>query len=80
MYQYEPVKTRELTKANQKTIEMMIKKLQEDPDKFERMFAAQYLVKYNLSTCKKHLEKAALDESDPEVVCCIHPASEKRSI
>ena len=49
----------------------MIKQLYRDPDKFERMFAAQYLAKYHLSKCKEHLMKAVLEEPDPEVVHCI---------
>lgn len=49
----------------------MIKKLYTDPDKFERMFAAQYLAKYNLSKGKEHLLKAVLEDPNPEVAHCI---------
>lgn len=67
----ESIKMRELTKPNQENVKFMIKKLLKDPDKFERMFAAQYLAKYNLVKSKEYLEKAVLKESDPEVVNCI---------
>ena len=50
--------------------EEMIHKLLNDPDKFERMFAAQYLFKYNYSETKSIL-KNALNDRDPEVVVCI---------
>lgn len=60
-----------MTKQNQEYVELMIKKLHKDPDKFERMFAAQYLAKYNLSKCKEHLLKAVSEDPDSEVVCCI---------
>ncbi len=48
----------------------MVQKLRNDPDKFERMFAAQYLFKYNYSESKSIL-KDALTDNDPEVVLCI---------
>ncbi|MHA1227564.1 MAG: HEAT repeat domain-containing protein [Candidatus Hodarchaeales archaeon] len=48
-------------------LEMAIK-LKEDPDKYERMFAAQYLAKYNYKKSKNFLLEAILDESDQEVV------------
>ena len=50
--------------------EEMIYKLLNDPDKFERMFAAQYLFKYNFHESKSIL-KNALNDKDPEVVICI---------
>ena len=71
MSQYELIKLSELMKTNHENVEFLIKKLQKDPDKFERMFAAQYLGKYNFSKCKEHLMKAVLEDSDPEVVRCI---------
>jgi len=71
MSSYELIQTRELAKPNQEIVETMIKKLQKDPDKFERMFAAQYLAKYNLSGYKEDLMKAILEDPDPEVVHCI---------
>ncbi|MFW9906271.1 MAG: HEAT repeat domain-containing protein [Candidatus Thorarchaeota archaeon] len=61
----------ELTNQNHQSVELMIKKLYTDPDKFERMFAAQYLAKYNLSKSKEHLMKAVLEDPNPEVVHCI---------
>jgi hypothetical protein len=61
----------ELTKQNQQNVELMIKKLYTDPDKFERMFAAQYLAKYSLPNYKEHLMKAVLEDPNPEVVHCI---------
>ncbi|UCG00403.1 MAG: HEAT repeat domain-containing protein [Candidatus Heimdallarchaeota archaeon] len=57
-----------MTKQNRKNVEILIKKLHEDPDKFERMFAAQYLAKYNLSRCEVNLKKAVLEDPDPDVV------------
>ena len=71
MSSYELIQTRELTKPNQENVKTMIKKLQKDPDKFERMFAAQYLAKYYFSKCKRKLMKAVLVDPDPEVVHCI---------
>ena len=71
MSSYELIQTRELSKPNQENVEIMIKKLRKDPDKFERMFAAQYLAKYNLSEYKEYLKKAILEDSEPEVVHCI---------
>ncbi len=52
------------------TLKQMIEKLQKDPDKFERMFAAQYLAKYNFSESKEFLQRA-LNDPDPEVVYCV---------
>jgi hypothetical protein len=71
MSSYELIQTRELSKSNQENVEIMIKKLQKDPDKFERMFAAQYLAKYNLLEYKKYLKKAIFEDPNPEVVHCI---------
>ena len=48
----------------------MIDKLLNDPDKFERMFAARYLFKYNFSESRSILEDA-LKDNDPEVAICI---------
>ncbi len=76
MSQSEPIKLSELTEPNQVNVELMLKKLQKDPDKYERMFAAQYLAKYNFSKCKEHLMKAVLEDSDPEVVHCIRKVLE----
>ena len=56
--QYEPIKSSELTEPNQENVELVIKKFQKNPDKFERMFAAQYLAKYYFSESKGHLKKA----------------------
>ncbi len=50
--------------------EEMIQKLLNDPDKFERMFAARYLFKYNYSESKSILEDV-LKDNDPEVAFCI---------
>ena len=60
-----------MTKPYQKNVELILKKLRKDPDKYERMFAAQYIAKYYFSMCKKHLENAVLEDSDPDVVLCI---------
>lgn len=57
----------ELAKDKVESINLIIKKLQHDPDKFERMFAAQYLARYNFSEIKDLL-KQALNDPDPEVV------------
>ena len=58
----------------------MIEKLQKDPGKFERMFAAQYLAKYDYSKSKKHLQRAALEDADPEVVHCIRNLLQNRVV
>ena len=71
MSSYELIQMRELTKPNEKSVKTLIKKLQKDPDKFERMFSAQYLTKYKLLEYKEYLMKAILEEHDPEVVHCI---------
>ncbi|MFX0185889.1 MAG: HEAT repeat domain-containing protein [Candidatus Hodarchaeota archaeon] len=54
----------------------MIEKLQYNKDKFERMFAAQYLAKYNFEESKEFLEKA-LEDPDPEVAQCVKRYLEK---
>ncbi|MHA1973273.1 MAG: HEAT repeat domain-containing protein [Candidatus Hodarchaeales archaeon] len=46
----------------------MIIKLKEDPDKYERMFAAQYLAKYNYVKSKNILLEAISTEPDNEVI------------
>ncbi len=58
----------------------MIEKLQKDPDKFERMFAAQYLAKYNYLKSKKHLQRAIIEDTDPEVVHYIRRLLEDREV
>lgn len=55
----------------------MIAKLKHDPDKFERMFAAQYLAKYSYLKSKKAL-CTALSDKDPEVAECVRKLIEKR--
>lgn len=45
----------------------MVRKLKQDPDKYERMFAAQYLARYSSSKTKKILLEA-LNDKDPEIV------------
>ncbi|MHA2290106.1 MAG: HEAT repeat domain-containing protein [Promethearchaeota archaeon] len=59
-----------LTNNNPCMRDEMIQKLFNDPDKFERMFAARYLCKYNFSECKLIL-KDALQDEDPEVAVCV---------
>ena len=61
----------ELKDQKQENIKLMIEKLQQDPDKFERMFAAQYLSKYNFSKSKEYLQRVILEDTDPEVVHCV---------
>lgn len=61
----------ELKDQKQENIKLMIEKLQQDPDKFERMFAAQYLSKYNFSKSKEYLQRVILEDADPEVVHCV---------
>ena len=51
--------------------EKMIEKLLNDPDKFERMFAAQYLYKYDYVASKSALINALNEDEDEEVVRCI---------
>ena len=58
----------------------MIDKLQKDPDKFERMFAAQYLARYNFSISKKHLSKVVLEDTDPDVVLCVRKLLDDRKL
>lgn len=55
----------------------MIFKLRYDPDRYERMFAAQYLAKYSYSKSKEALY-AALNDEDPEVAECVRKLMEKR--
>ncbi|UCE14021.1 MAG: HEAT repeat domain-containing protein [Candidatus Heimdallarchaeota archaeon] len=66
----------ELANDQVETFNLMIKKLQHDPDKFERMFAAQYLARYNFSEIKDYLIKA-LEDPDPEVVLLVRKLLEK---
>jgi len=61
--------TGELPKSE--VLSEMIEKLKNDPDKYERMFAGQYLAKYNYIESKEFLKKAIVNESDPEVVACL---------
>ncbi len=60
----------ELTANKEKIREKMVDKLLNDPDKYERMFAAQYLCKYDFSANKSVLI-SVLDDEDREVVNCI---------
>ena len=56
--------------VNQKhTWEKMIQKVLYDPDKFERMFAARYLSKYQYFKSKAILLKL-LEDDDLDVVRC----------
>lgn len=48
----------------------MVKKVLNDPDKFERMFAARYLAKYDFNNSKSVLLEALTDK-DEDVVECI---------
>ncbi len=61
--------TRELPKSE--LLSKMIEKLENDPDKYERMFAGQYLAKYNYFESKEILKQAILNETDPEVVASL---------
>ncbi|MFX0014298.1 MAG: hypothetical protein ACFFB2_17130 [Promethearchaeota archaeon] len=70
----------ELPEINQRNVYLMIQKLRMDPDKYERMFAAQYLAKYNFSSCKEHLKRAILGETDPEVIECIKKLLENKEV
>ena len=57
--------------AVQKDIwEKMVQKILYDPDKFERMFAARYLSKYQYRESKAILLKL-LEDDDLEVVRCV---------
>ena len=58
----------------------MIEKLQKDPDKFERMFAAQYLARYNFSISKERLSKVILEDTDPDVVLCVRKLLDDRKL
>ncbi|MFX1282342.1 MAG: hypothetical protein ACFFB5_01755 [Promethearchaeota archaeon] len=69
-----------MTKTKKENVELMIEKLQKDPDKFERMFAAQYLAKYNFLISKNHLKRAVLEDTDPEVVHCIRKILEDKEV
>ncbi len=60
----------ELTANKEKIMEKMFHKLLNDPDKYERMFAAQYLAKYDFSASKSVLI-SVLNDEDREVVNCI---------
>ncbi len=49
----------------------MIDKLRNDPDKFERMFAAKFIAKYNFEGSREFLEKALLNDGDSDVILLI---------
>ena len=66
-----------MTKEKEDNFNQMIAKLQQDPDKFERMFAAQYLAKYSYLKSKEVL-CIALNDEDPEVVECIRKIIEEK--
>ena len=59
-----------LTENKSELLLSMIEKLHKDPDKFERMFAAKFIAKYNFLEGKESLENALNDE-DPDVVTLI---------
>ena len=52
------------------TWEKLVQKVLHDPDKFERMFAARYLSKYQYTESKAILFKL-LEDYDLEVVKCV---------
>jgi HEAT repeat protein len=56
-----------LDKHKNDILDQMILKLREDPDEYERMFAAQYLAKYSSVKIEKILLEA-LNDDDPELV------------
>jgi hypothetical protein len=56
--------------ANKDLFGTMVKKLREHPDRFERIFAAQYLARYTRERSEKYLHEA-LTDPDPEVVSCV---------
>jgi hypothetical protein len=56
-----------LDKQKNDVFDQMILKLREDPDKYERMFAAQYLAKSSSVKIEKILLEA-LNDDDPELV------------
>lgn len=58
----------------------MIEKLQKDPDKFERMFAAQYLARYNFLISKEHLREVISEDTDPDVVLCVRKLLDDRKL
>ncbi len=68
----------ELSQENLDVKEQMIEKLHQDPDKFERMFAAQYLARYYFSESKEHLDNAFTKDQDPDVVQSIRKLLEER--
>jgi hypothetical protein len=68
---------RELDEEKIDYLDQMIVKLKHDTDKFERMFAAQYLAKYSYLNSKEALFSAINDE-DPEVAECIRRLIEER--
>ncbi|MHA2227270.1 MAG: hypothetical protein ACXAC8_18790 [Candidatus Hodarchaeales archaeon] len=68
----------ELSQANPDVKEQMIEKLHQDPDKFERMFAAQYLARYFFSESREHLYNAFTKEKDPDVVQSIRKLLDER--
>ena len=59
-----------LTEPQADILEKMIQKLLHDSDKFERMFAARYLSKYQYNKSKEALFKA-LGDPDSDVVECV---------
>ena len=61
----------ELTATKEEIREKMVDKLLKDPDKFERMFAARYLYKYDFIASKSALITALNEDEDKEVVRCI---------
>ena len=66
-----------MTKEKEDNFNQMITKLQQNPDKFERMFAAQYLAKYSYLKSKEYL-CIALNDEDQEVVECIRKIIEEK--
>ncbi|MFW9853957.1 MAG: HEAT repeat domain-containing protein [Candidatus Thorarchaeota archaeon] len=56
--------------VNKDLFRTMVKKLLEHPDRFERIFAAQYLARYTRERSEKFLYEALADP-DPEVVACV---------
>lgn len=56
--------------VNKDLLGTMVKKLREHPDRFERIFAAQYLVRYSREGSEKFLHEALADPN-PEVVACV---------
>jgi HEAT repeat protein len=58
--------------------EKMVKKLLNDPDKFERMFAARYLAKYDFVNSKSELLVALNDENEEVIECILKLLQQKR--